>query len=98
MSRVSSAWRRIALVGPVGADDTNQLLAVARHEASRHTALMLLPTGAAGAAIRSLAPFTAAYETVEDKATAYVCRDFRCDLPTTDSAQLRRLLGGENCF
>ena len=31
-----------------------------------------------------LAPFTAPLQQVNGKATAYVCRDFKCSLPTND--------------
>jgi len=39
-----------------------------------------------------LAEYTRGLESIGGKATAYVCRDFRCDLPTTDDQQMLSLL------
>lgn len=82
----------VVIVGAAGAADTAAMLAVVRSAAPPHAAIVLVPTGAAGTAVRSLVPFAAAYEAIDDKATAYVCRGFRCDLPTTDNARLRELI------
>ncbi len=42
--------------------------------------------------ITRLAEYTRDLESIEGKATAYVCRDFRCDLPSTDAKQMLTLL------
>ena len=39
-----------------------------------------------------LHPFTASLRPVDGRATAYVCRDFTCSLPTTDAEVMLRLL------
>ncbi len=39
-----------------------------------------------------MVPFAEAYETVDGKAAAYVCRNFQCKLPTTDPVVLAELL------
>ncbi|MDP2498276.1 MAG: thioredoxin domain-containing protein [Candidatus Palauibacterales bacterium] len=45
--------------------------------------------------LASLAPFTRDQEPASGgQATAYVCRDFACEAPTTDPDDLRRQLGG----
>ena len=59
---------------------------------STQAAVLLVPPGKSGAAIRRLAPFAESYEPVDGKAAAYVCRDFSCQLPTTAPARLTRLL------
>ncbi|HEX2945307.1 MAG TPA: thioredoxin domain-containing protein [Clostridia bacterium] len=42
--------------------------------------------------LSKLAPYIADYTTVEGKAAAYVCRNFTCNRPATDAAELRELL------
>jgi uncharacterized protein YyaL (SSP411 family) len=39
-----------------------------------------------------LAEYARNLDSIDGKATAYVCRDFRCDLPTTDATQMLTLL------
>ncbi len=73
-------------------DDTAALIATVREMYLPQAAVLLVPPGKSGAAIRKLAPFAEAYEPVDGKAAAYVCRDFTCQLPTTDPAKLRELL------
>ncbi len=82
----------VVIAGTPSADDTTALIATVREMYLPQAAVLLAPPGEAGAAIRKLAPFAEAYEPVEGKAAAYVCRDFTCQLPTTDPAKLAELL------
>jgi uncharacterized protein YyaL (SSP411 family) len=53
----------------------------------------LVRTGGPDAAeLAALAPFTEPLTPIDGKPTAYVCRNFACDLPTTDPEQMIRLL------
>jgi len=82
----------VVIAGTAGADDTSTLIATVREMYLPQAAVLLVPPGEAGAAIRKLAPFAEGYEPVDGKAAAYVCRDFTCQLPTTDPAKLKELL------
>ena len=82
----------VVVAGKPGADDTRLLIATVREMYLPQAAVLLVPPGEAGATIRKLAPFAEAYEPVEGKAAAYVCRDFTCQLPTTDPAKLGVML------
>jgi uncharacterized protein YyaL (SSP411 family) len=82
----------VVIAGDRGAADTAALIATVREMYLPHAAVLLVPPGQSGAAIRKLAPFAKAYEPVEGKAAAYVCQDFSCQLPTTDPRKLARLL------
>jgi len=82
----------VVIAGESGADDTAALIATVREMYLPQAAVLLVPPGESGASIRKLAPFAEAYEPVEGKAAAYVCRDFTCQLPTTDPAKLAALL------
>jgi uncharacterized protein YyaL (SSP411 family) len=82
----------VVIAGEPKADDTNALLSTVRGMYLPQAAVLLVPPGEEGAAIRKLAPFAESYERVDGKAAAYVCRDFTCQLPTTDPAKLEELL------
>ncbi len=43
--------------------------------------------------IVQLAPFIASQKSLDDRATVYVCCNFVCNLPTTDPAEVVRLIG-----
>ncbi len=53
---------------------------------------VVLHRPAADSEITRLAPFTQAQESRGGRATAYVCTDYRCQLPTTDPEQVRASL------
>jgi uncharacterized protein YyaL (SSP411 family) len=44
--------------------------------------------------LKSRVPWVAAYTTIDGRPTAYVCRNFTCDLPTTSPAKVGELLRG----
>jgi uncharacterized protein YyaL (SSP411 family) len=46
--------------------------------------------------ITELAPFTKFHEPIQGKATAHVCIDHNCKLPTTDVKRMMELLGEDN--
>jgi hypothetical protein len=82
----------VVIAGDRGAADTDGLLATVREMYLPNAAVLLVPPGPPGAAIRKLAPFAKAYAPVEGNAAAYVCQDFSCQLPTTDPEKLAELL------
>ena len=53
---------------------------------------LVISPEADGDVIRKLAPFTKGHVPVDGKAAAYVCRDFACQMPTTDPKKLAELL------
>jgi hypothetical protein len=87
----------VAIVGARGADDTRALLRAVNRAFLPNAVVHLVPTGADAAAereaLRRVAPWTADLETVGGAATAYVCRAFACELPTTDAGAMLRSLG-----
>jgi len=82
----------VVIVGEPGNDDTKVLLRTLRAAYLPQAAVLLVQPGEAGATIRRLAPFTKPYGPVGGRAAAYVCRDFQCQLPTTDPEKLAELL------
>jgi uncharacterized protein len=85
----------VVIAGDPDAGDTRRLLAAARsHARPGDTALILVPAGADASRVHRVAPFTASYGPVDGRAAAYVCRDFACQLPTTDPDTLADMLQG----
>jgi len=92
LQRAAGPSLEVVVAGEPGADDTAALIAKVREMYLPHAAVLLVPSGPSGAAIRRLAPFAESYVPIKGKAAAYVCRDFNCQLPTTDPEKLARLL------
>jgi len=82
----------VVIVGDPAAADTRTLVETAGRHYLPGAAVLVVPTGTAGDPIRKLVPFAGAYETVDGRAAAYVCRNHECKLPTTDPAELAALL------
>ena len=55
-------------------------------------AVVLLRSPDRKASLTRIAPFTEAYRSVGGKTTAYVCRNFTCNAPTTDVEIMLELL------
>ena len=79
----SSPIDEIAIVGDPAADDTRALLAAARAGFRPHRVIALSPDPASSAV-----PLLHDREAIGGAATAYLCRDFACQRPTTEPAQL----------
>jgi uncharacterized protein YyaL (SSP411 family) len=89
--RISPSLEIVIIGDPAGAD-TRALIETARKSYLPGAAVLVVPTGKGGDPIRELVPFTSAYETVDGRAAAYVCRNFECKLPTTDPVKLAEML------
>jgi uncharacterized protein YyaL (SSP411 family) len=84
--------REVVVVGRTDAPDTRALFDVLRKEFIPNTVVLFRPVEESDPEILKLAPFTAAMSSLGDKATAYVCSNYRCERPTTEPAELRSLL------
>ena len=80
----------VVIVGERGAADTEALLAAVHAGFQPRKVVRLLDGGHAPP--KSL-PHLASMTRVGGKATAYVCRSFACERPTTDPAEIPALLG-----
>lgn len=83
-------WTEIVIVGAPDADDTRALLREVRTRFLPRAVLHLRSPDDTD--LRELAPYTASLTTIHGKAAAYICRDFACQLPTTEPSELGRLL------
>ncbi len=84
--------REVVIVGRTGAPDTRALFEVLRKEFIPNTVVLFRPAEESDPEIVKLAPFTAAMKSLEDRATAYVCSNYRCERPTTKPFELRSRL------
>ena len=82
----------IVIVGERDAQDTEALLEVARAGYHPDRVLLWRPPGDDPGRVGELAPFAAGFVARDGRATAYACRDFRCEQPVTDPEALRALL------
>jgi len=86
----------VIIAGRREAADTQAMLRVLRQMYLPNTVVLLRPPGGEGADIAQLAEYTSTQTAINGRATAYVCRNYQCELPTTDVEQMRKLLETEN--
>ena len=80
----------VVIVGDIKAGDTRNLLAALRRGFIPGKVVIFLPPGSSE--IVYLADYTRNLKSKDGKATAYVCRNFSCKLPTTDAGEMMKLL------
>jgi uncharacterized protein YyaL (SSP411 family) len=92
LSTYHAGITQVVIVGDPDAADTQAL-----HEVVRHTyrpAALVIPVNPSRAQpLAAVLPWIARMVARGGHATAYVCRDFACESPTTDPENLRHLLG-----
>ena len=84
--------RQVVIAGRADAADTRALLREVRSRFLPHAVVMLADGGAGQEELGRRLPFLRTMKPIEGKATAYICENYACDLPTTDPAQVASLL------
>ena len=75
----------VVIVGRRSSPDTKRLLAlVGQHQSNQTVTVLLKDTSDKQERLAEAAPFTKHYQSLDGKATAYVCRNRVCRRPTTD--------------
>ena len=85
----------IVIVGDPMQEDTKQMVETIRDQYIPNRVILLKGNKHQSDEVSRLAPFAKFHDTVNGKATAHVCIDYNCKLPTTDTKQLLKLLGIE---
>lgn len=85
LSASLAGGEQIVIVGQADAAETRALWRAA-NRAYRPFAVMVPADPANQAALAAHMPWVAEMKMIENKATAYVCRNFACDAPATDPA------------
>ena len=83
---------QVVIVGNPRSDDTTSMIQRLQGSFLPNKVVMFRSTEEKDPDLIRLAEYTRGLESIGGKATAYVCRDFRCDLPTTDEKQMLTLL------
>ncbi len=82
----------VVIAGNSQADDTKAMLRALRKQFVPNKVVILKPTELKDAEITRLAEFTKYQNSRDGKATAYVCLNYNCKLPTTEINKMLELL------
>jgi uncharacterized protein YyaL (SSP411 family) len=82
----------IVIAGKAGGEDTRRLMAALNGRFIPNKVVVFRPEPDGGG-VTDLAPYTKKQRAIDDAATAYVCRNYACELPTTEVAKMLELLG-----
>jgi uncharacterized protein YyaL (SSP411 family) len=88
--------REIVIVADASRPDTKEMLKLIHSKFLPNTVVLLHQTGKDGEAIEKIAPFVKFQVAINDKATAYVCENYVCKQPVTETDLLRNLLENAN--
>jgi len=80
----------IVVVGNPQSLETHNMLQTVNSKFSPNKVVIFKPTN--DKTLENLAPYTKFMTTTDSKTTAYVCRDFRCNLPLTEAARVLEAL------
>ena len=81
----------VVIVGQPEAKDTKEMLKAFASCFTPNVVALLRPT-VKSAEIDRLADYLTSYESLNGKATAYVCTNFACKAPTTDVGKMLELI------
>ena len=82
--------REVIIAGNGEPAKTEALLNIVKDIYNPFTVTMLVDGN--HASIKAIAPFTADYAAIDGMPAAYVCENYACSYPVTDSAELKELL------
>ncbi len=81
----------IVVVGNPKSPDTHSMIQAISHQFIPNKVLLVIPEGHEKQITR-LAPFTRDYKSIDGKATAFVCSNHQCQVPTTDTKKMLKQL------
>jgi len=85
----------IVIVGRRNSGDTESMLEAVRRAYLPQAVMIFVPSDDPSSMILDISPFTREQKPVDGKATAYVCRDYACQQPTTDPKKMMGLIAKE---
>ena len=85
--------KQILIAGKANATDTQAMLQAVRERYLPNAILVLADGGDSQKTLTKLLPFLETIKRIDGKATAYVCVNYACQLPTNDRGRLVELLG-----
>ena len=91
-----STPKEIIIAGNVASDDTRALLSEIHHRYLPTKVVLLLDSEASRSRITQFLPVAEQMRKLEGKATAYICENYACQLPTTDRTVVGQLLDNQS--
>jgi len=88
--------QQIILVGAADSEDMGRMIQAIYHRFLPRKILLQLDGSDTEIGVGKAGDFYRSLEALDGKATAYVCEDFACRLPTNDPAQLEQFLDGKD--
>ncbi len=82
----------VIIVGDTREDDTMDMVRVLQKQFLPNTIVILRPAEEDSPEIDALTGYTQNYQCIDGRTTAYVCRNYQCELPTTDTMKMLELL------
>jgi uncharacterized protein YyaL (SSP411 family) len=83
-----SPSQEVVIVGSRGTDDTKQMLQTLRKTYLPNVVVLFKQAAEQNPSISKYADFVEFMHAIDNKATAYVCTNFKCNFPTTDPARM----------
>ena len=84
--------REVVIVGDPAATDTQKMLQTLGAQFLPNTVVLLRPTDAPDSRIGKLASYLMPMTSLDQRATAYICRNYACSAPTTDYLEMLSIL------
>ena len=88
----------VIIAGDLQAGDTRQMVEAIRGLFVPNKIVVVHSSDQKSPSIQDIVPFVKDYTRKDGKATTYVCRNYNCQLPTTDTGSMLKLLGLEQPF
>ncbi|MDR4507938.1 MAG: hypothetical protein MRJ65_06825 [Candidatus Brocadiaceae bacterium] len=82
----------IVIVGNLRSGNTKEMLNSLRRHFIPNKVVILRPADEEAPEITRIAKFTEHQSSIDGKATVYVCRDYTCKMPVTDTKEMLKLL------
>ena len=82
----------VVIVGDPGGDDVKTMVKKLRSRFIPNKVVVLRPNAEEMPEISSIAGYTGSQTSIDGMATAYVCMNYQCKLPTTDPEKMLELL------
>ena len=95
MEWLLSTSREIVIVGEQNENGTDRLLREVRDHFLPNTILILKNHDAGSSHILQSLPYLEGMQMTGDQATAYVCQNYACQMPTSDPVLLGKMLSGD---
>jgi len=86
------ATREVVIVGDPDAADTKEMLRALRRQYLPNKVVLFRSSDGGTGELADIAEFTSGQRSIEGRATAYVCRNYACELPTTDIKKMLEML------